>query len=50
VSFTHGEAGRPKSGKVRSVPLIDQAAKALDELSRRELFTEPVDLVPFSDR
>jgi integrase len=44
-SFTHGAAGPPKSGKIRSVPLIDQAAKALDGLSRREHFTEPGDLV-----
>lgn len=29
----------PKSGKVRSVPLMDDAAAALDRLSRRELFT-----------
>jgi site-specific recombinase XerC len=29
----------PKSHKVRSVPLIDQAARALDGLSRRERFT-----------
>jgi integrase len=35
----------PKSGKVRSVPLIDQAAAELDRLSRRELFTEPDDRV-----
>src|SRR5215212_6348218 len=35
-SFTYGNEGTPKSGKVRSVPLIDQAAKALDDLSRRE--------------
>ena len=45
ASFTHGAAGRPKSGKVRSVPLIDQAAEALDGLSRRELFTGADDLV-----
>lgn len=38
-------AKAPKSGKVRSVPLIDQAAAALDKLSRRESFTEPTDLV-----
>lgn len=44
-SFTHGHAGPPKSGKVRSVPLIDQAARALDGLSLREHFTEPGDLV-----
>jgi integrase len=30
---------------VRSVPLIDQAARALDGLSRRELFVGPDDLV-----
>lgn len=35
----------PKSGKVRSVPLIDQAAAALDRLSRRENFTAPSDQV-----
>jgi integrase len=35
----------PKSGKVRSVPLIDQAATALDGLSRRKMFTEPGDRV-----
>jgi integrase len=35
----------PKSGKVRSVPLMDDAAVALDGLSRRELFTAPDDHV-----
>ncbi len=35
-NFTHGAEGAPKSGRVRSVPLIDQAAKALDGLSRRD--------------
>ena len=44
-SFTYGNEGTPKSGRVRSVPLIDQAAKALDGLSRREHFTDPDDLV-----
>jgi integrase len=44
-SYTHGRSGPPKSGKIRSVPLIDQAAVALDGLSRRELFTDPEDLV-----
>jgi integrase len=39
----------PKSGKVRSVPLIDQAAAALDRLSRRGDFTEPTDLVFIND-
>lgn len=40
-----GEEGAPKSGKGRSVPLIDQAAVALDSLSRREHFVEPDDRV-----
>lgn len=35
----------PKSGKVRSVPLIDQAARALDGLSRRGHLTTADDLV-----
>jgi integrase len=44
-SFTYGNEGMPKSGKVRSVPLIDAAARALDGLSRREHFTGADDLV-----
>ncbi len=44
-SFTRGHEGPPKSGKVRSVPLVDQAARALDQLSRRERFTGEDDLV-----
>lgn len=36
---------RPKSGKVRSVPLLDQVARELDALSRRERFTAPDDHV-----
>ncbi len=39
----------PKSGRVRSVPLIDQAAKALDGLSRRDRFTGEDDLVFVND-
>jgi integrase len=35
----------PKSGKVRSVVLIDQAARVLDDLSQRNMFTEPGDRV-----
>jgi integrase len=42
---TGGEEGAPKSGKGRSVPLIDQAARELDRLSRREHFTGPDDRV-----
>jgi integrase len=37
--------GTPKSGKARSVPLIDLAAVALDGLSRRARFTGPADYV-----
>lgn len=40
-----GQEGAPKSGKVRSVPLMDDAARALDGLSRRERFTGPDDRV-----
>jgi integrase len=35
----------PKSHRARSVPLSDQAVIALDQLSRREHFTGPDDLV-----
>jgi integrase len=49
ASFTHRREGAPKSGKVRSVPLIDQAARALDGLSRRDAFTKPGDLVFCTD-
>jgi integrase len=42
---TGGIEREPKSGKVRSVPLIDQAARVLDGLSRREHFTGPDDRV-----
>lgn len=44
-NYVHNEEKEPKSGKVRSVPLIDQAAAALDRLSRRELFTGDDELV-----
>jgi integrase len=44
-SYTLGRQGPPKSGHVRSVPLIDQAMEPLDRLSRRELFTGSDDLV-----
>jgi integrase len=44
-AITRGEEGRPKSGRVRSVPLTDQAAAALDGLSRRDYFTAPGDRV-----
>ncbi|MGH2603027.1 MAG: tyrosine-type recombinase/integrase [Dehalococcoidia bacterium] len=44
-SYTRHEVGPPKSGKVRSVPLVDQAARALDRLSRRDEYTGDEDLV-----
>ena len=44
-SYTWGAEGAPKSGKVRSVPLSDQPARALERLSRRELWTSDDDLV-----
>jgi len=39
------EEDTPKSHRIRSVPLSDQAIVALDGLSRREHFTGPDDLV-----
>jgi hypothetical protein len=38
-SYVQRGEGTPKSGRVRSVPMIDQVARPLDELSRREWFT-----------
>jgi integrase len=40
-----GVESSPKSGRIRRVPLPDQAAVALDRLSRREHFTTPADRV-----
>jgi integrase len=44
-SFASGREKAPKSGKVRSSVLVDEVAATLDRLSRRDLFTEPEDLV-----
>ena len=41
----HGGVGTPKSGKVRSVPMVPDVGRALDRLSRRERFTGDHDLV-----
>jgi integrase len=42
---TRWQEGRPKSGRVRAVPMIEQVARALEGLSRRDWFTGPSDLV-----
>ena len=44
-SYSLGEEGPPKSGKVRAVPMIDQVLRELDALSRRGAFTGDEDLV-----
>ena len=44
-SYTSGQLGPPKSGRIRSVPLINQAARVLEGLSQRGEFTQPEDLV-----
>ena len=44
-NYVAGEFTSPKGKRVRSVPLIDQAAVALDVLSRRVRFTGTDDLV-----
>ena len=48
-SYTVDADGPTKSGKVRSVPLVDQAARALDELSKRERWTADEDRVFVND-
>ncbi|MBO0767570.1 MAG: site-specific integrase [Solirubrobacterales bacterium] len=40
-----GVEGPPKTGQIRRVPISDQAAAALERLSRRQDFTEPDDYV-----
>jgi integrase len=49
ASYRLGAIGPPKSGLVRSVPLIDQTIEALERLSRREHYTSAQDLVFASD-
>jgi integrase len=44
-AVVRGRVKTPKSGKVRSVPLMDEVARALDALSRRERFTDEEDYV-----
>jgi integrase len=48
-NFVRGAEDTPKSHRVRSVPLSDQACVALDALSRRVHFTSPDDLAFCSD-
>lgn len=48
-SYVERAEDAPKSGRVRSVPMIDQVATVLDQLSRREWFTGENDLVFCSD-
>ena len=48
-SYTVEADGPTKSGKVRSVPLVDQAARALDQLSRRDRWTADNDRVFVND-
>ena len=44
-NFTHGHEKTPKSGRVRSAPMVDEVIIVLDGLSKRELFTGHDDLV-----
>ena len=44
-ALSAGIPSSPKSGKIRRVPLSDQASAALDRLSRRDHFTDADDLV-----
>jgi integrase len=44
-SYVQHSESTPKSGRVRSVPMTDQVARALDQLSLRKLATSEQDLV-----
>lgn len=51
-NYVANERKRPKSSYVRSVPMADQLARALERLSRRDFCTAPDDLVfttPFAE-
>jgi integrase len=48
-NYTNRQEKSPKSGRVRSAPMVDEVTVALDALSRREHFTRPADLVFCSD-
>jgi integrase len=45
ASYAAGEVSVPKSGKVRSVPMVDEAAQLLAQLNARPHFTGDDDLV-----
>jgi integrase len=45
ANYSYGELVTPKSGKVRSVPMIPEVAQALARLSQRENFTYDEDAV-----
>ncbi len=45
ANYSHGELVTPKSGKVRSVPMVPEVAQALARLNQRELFTGEEDPV-----
>jgi integrase len=44
-NYTDRTEKAPKSGRVRSAPMVDEVMVALDALSRRDHFTRPDDLV-----
>ncbi len=48
-NFTAGHEKSPKSGRVRSAPMVDEVTRVLDGLSRRPTFIAPGDLVFCSD-
>jgi integrase len=45
ANYSFGELVTPKSGKVRSVPMVPEVARALAKLGQRELFTSDEDPV-----
>jgi integrase len=45
LNYTNGAEKAPKSGRVRSVPMMEELVPILDRLSQRDYFTGPDDLV-----
>jgi integrase len=45
ANYSHGELVTPKSGKVRTVPMVPEVARRLASLRERELFTHDNDAV-----
>jgi integrase len=50
ANYSHGQLVTPKSGKIRTVPMVPQLAETLADLAGRKQFTEPDDPVFIGNR